>query len=401
MTLVRLQYSIMAAALLLSFHDVDAQESPHALALQNKSLCELTKEIRPGFLLGTHLSAAHMPDTVENEKPRQIIAREYNLISVGIYQKSTQRKSQDDWNFRSIDPVVHFAEQNGLKVYAHPMFGSDGYLADWLLKDDLTNDKMLEMIEDRIKTVLTRYKGRIHILDVYNEGFGRAARGWRENENRFLQLGWHQNEFGRWPIALEKMLLWCRQYGGDELKLIYNDNNNTHLGMPQSLDCIALFKALKKQGIPIDGIGIQCHTKITQHGEHRLSASSQAHGPKFDAESFAANIRTMGEAGIDVVVTECDVHLYGTIDDEKLAKQASAYRSILSACISEPACKAFKTWGFTDASCWKPMKKGNHGHDYEPCPLVFDRDYHPKPSYRAMKELLIERIIKDECMIQN
>ena len=98
----------------------------------------------------------------------------------------------------------------------------------------------------------------------------------------------------------------------------------------------------------------------------------------------------MGEAGMDVYVTECDVHLYGEIDDKKLALQAKAYRSILAACIAEPTCKAFKTWGFTDTSCWKPLTKGNRGYQYEPCPLVFDHQCEPKPAYRAMKALLVD-----------
>jgi endo-1,4-beta-xylanase len=190
------------------------------------------------------------------------------------------------------------------------------------------------------------------------------------------------------------MLTWCRKYGGEELKLIYNDNNNMLSGMPQSEECINLYKALKKAGIPIDGIGIQCHTKINEGGVHELSASANAKGFAFDADLFAQNLKQFGEAGIDVYVTECDVHLYGVIDDKKLALQAEAYRAMLKACIEEPACKAFKTWGFTDASCWKPMAKENRSYTYEPCPLVFDHDLKPKPAYEAMQSLLIELIVQ-------
>lgn len=63
---------------------------------------------------------------------------------------------------------------------------------------------------------------------------------------------------------------------------------------------------------------------------------------------------------------------------------------MLKACIQEPACKSFKTWGFTDASCWKAMKKSSGwGYDYEPYPLVYDHDYQPKPAYHTMRELLL------------
>ena len=387
---------VIAIFVSVVFLNVASVYSQDVQAFEEMSLVELATEVRPDFLLGTHISAQYMSDVPENAALCRIIANEYNLVSVGIYQRQTQRNSQEDWNLSSVDAVVDFAEENGLQVYAHPMFGSDGYLPDWLLESDFSNEELLEIIEDRIKIILTRYRGRIHILDVYNEGLSRSNGSWREDENLFLQLGWRENEYGRWPVLLEKMLVWCREYGGDDLIQIYNDNHNTLSGMPQSLECMNMFRALKEAGIPIDGIGIQCHTKITEEGEHQLGANSQGNGPLFDAESFARNMRSMGEAGIDVYVTECDVHLYGEIDADKLALQADAYRAILRACIEEPACRAFKTWGFSDASCWKPMAKYNRALIYEPCPLVFDHDFNPKPAYQAMHALLIQQFMEQQ-----
>jgi endo-1,4-beta-xylanase len=367
-------------------------DSQAAVFTDSRTLTQLATEVRPGFLLGTHFGPIFAADTPENEKPRSIISSQYNLISVGIYPRhTTQRESRDGWDFTTVDQTVQFAEENGLRVYAHPMFGSDNYLPDWLLKGDYSNDELLEIIEERIKVILTRYKGRIHILDVYNEGLDRGESGeWREGDNFFLKLGWNENEYGRWPIALEKMLVWCRKHGGEELKLVYNDNRNTLHGAPQSLACIKMVKALKHAGIPIDGIGIQCHTRIMEDGVHYTNGHLRAGNTPFDADSFARNIRAMGEAGVDVHISECDVHLYGPVDARKLALQAEAFRNMLKACIQEPACKSFKTWGFTDASCWKAMKKtSGWGYDYEPYPLVYDHDYQPKPAYHAMRELLL------------
>ena len=103
------------------------------------------------------------------------------------------------------------------------------------------------------------------------------------------------------------MLVWCRKCGGEDLKLIYNDNRNTHPG-DQSEECI-----------------------------------------------------------------------------------------------EEPACKAFKTWGFTDASCWKPKFKKNPASKYEPCPLVFDHHLKPKDNmrFRVRKNLSKGKpnIIKDQLVV--
>lgn len=358
-----------------------------ASTLRDKGLAELAKLSRPGFMIGAHIKEDQLTG-----KASEIILKNYNQVSVGIYQKRTQSKSREDWDFSRADPVIEFAEKNNLTVYAHPMFGSDGYLPEWLRKGRFSDEELLEIIEERIKIILTRYRGKIDILDVYNEGLHRDRPGWREEENMFLRLGWRENEIGRWPVMLEKMLIWCRQYGGEELKLIYNDNRNALPDMPQTEECITLYRALKQAGIPIDGIGIQCHTKITADGIHRPNGHEKDKGSRFDGAAFARNLRAFGDAGIEVYISESDIHLYGEIDDEKLKLQADAYRALLKACIEEPACKAFKTWGFTDASCWKPMSKQNPSYKYEPCPLVFDHNLKPKPAYEAMKSLLIERI---------
>jgi endo-1,4-beta-xylanase len=355
---------------------------------EDRGLSELAGMLRPGFLVGTHSKS----EQFGGGKATDIILKNYNMISVGIYQRQTQRRSRTAWDFSAVDPGIAFANRHDIQVYAHPMFGSDGYLPDWLLQGDHSDEECLRIVENRIRTILTRYRGRIQILDVYNEGLERRKRGWRERENLLVRLGYHENEVGRWPVILEIILVWCRKYGGGDLKLIYNDNSNTLQGMPQSDDCIQMVKALRKAGIPIDGIGIQCHTKITVDGRHELGGHERTRPILFDADLFARNLEAMGEAGIDVHISECDVHLYGEIDERKLALQADAYRSILKTCIEAPACKSFKTWGFTDASCWKPMSKGNWSYKYEPCPLVFDHDLKPKPAYRAMQSLLIELI---------
>ena len=86
------------------------------------------------------------------------------------------------------------AEHNHLAVYAHPMFGSNNYLPDWLRNGGYSDDELMEITEERIRTILTRYKGRIDIVDVYNEGLSRSAREWREKDNLFISMGYEYNQ---------------------------------------------------------------------------------------------------------------------------------------------------------------------------------------------------------------
>ncbi|MBT3381325.1 MAG: hypothetical protein HN742_27855 [Lentisphaerae bacterium] len=382
---------VTLGAMLTAGRRVGSQEARSPIqgkeAAVKLSLSELAENVRPGFLLGAHVAHTMQRDWDKLPQCRETLAEEFNVLSVGIYQKSMQRTSRDGWSFGNVDRTVAFARKQGMQVYAHPLFGSNGYVPDWLLKGDFTDEQLLDVVEERIKTVLTRYRGQFDIIDVYNEGLDRRTGKWRPEKDNFLnRLGMRETEHGSFPIILEKMFIWSRKYGGDDLKLIYNDNNNTHFGMGQTKGSIALFKAFRKAGIPIDGLGIQTHTGINAKGEHRLSGRAQ--GPLFNADLFARSLKAMGEAGAEVYVTECDVHLYSEADSVTLLKQAEAYRAILKACIEEPACKMFKIWGFNDAHCWKPAKDKTN----EPRPLIFDAGNRPKPAYHTMRQLLLDML---------
>jgi endo-1,4-beta-xylanase len=68
---------------------------------------------------------------------------------------------------------------------------------------------------------------------------------------------------------------------------------------------------------------------------------------------------------------------------EKLAGQAETYRQVFATCLQAANCKAFLTWGLTDAHSWIPGSTGNPD-----IPLLFDEHYQPKPAYQALIDLL-------------
>jgi endo-1,4-beta-xylanase len=71
-------------------------------------------------------------------------------------------------------------------------------------------------------------------------------------------------------------------------------------------------------------------------------------------------------------------------DEADLIKQAEIYRFVAMACLQQPRCTAFQTWGFTDKYTWVPgFTKGAKG-----APLLFDQVYATKPSYTALLNVL-------------
>ncbi len=65
----------------------------------------------------------------------------------------------------------------------------------------------------------------------------------------------------------------------------------------------------------------------------------------------AQNIAALGDLGLEVHITEMDVACTNCTAS-RLQTQAQIYGSMLSTCLSQPACKSFESWGFTDKHTW-------------------------------------------------
>ena len=89
-------------------------------------------------------------------------------------------------------------------------------------------------------------------------------------------------------------------------------------------------------------------------------------------------------AGVQVHITEMDVALAvgpdgRPLDVSDLTRQAEVYRVVVEACLRQPGCTAFQTWGLTDKDSWIPRFWEGMG-----AALLFDVDFNPKPAYSAL-----------------
>lgn len=90
----------------------------------------------------------------------------------------------------------------------------------------------------------------------------------------------------------------------------------------------ALVVRLKGRGVPIDEVGFQSH--IHEAGDH------------IDPAVLRSHIAALAELGLSARISEIDV--YG----ESPRVQATQFAGVLGACLSEPTCTSFSTWGITD-----------------------------------------------------
>ncbi|AOX04366.1 hypothetical protein BJP34_17445 [Moorena producens PAL-8-15-08-1] len=316
------------------------------------TLRSLTKE--RGISIGTAVQAKPLE---EDDTYQEVLAREFNLVTPENAMKFGRlHPKRDRYDFTNPSTIVNFAQANQMQVYGHTLVWHNS-LPDWLKKKEWSRQELIDILREHIYTVVSRFRGQILVWDVVNEAI--------ENDGSLRKTIWLK---GIGPEYIEMAFRWAHQ-ADPQAKLFYNDYKGEELGK-KSNAIYALVKDLQQRGVPIHGVGFQMHTSIKR---------------PFNPKKVAANIKRLGELGLEVRITEMDVQIYdgkGTTE-EKLAAQAEVYRDILRVCLDAPNCKSFATWGLSDNYSWIP-----YFFDRPDSPLLFDESYRPKPAYDALVEEL-------------
>jgi len=319
---------------------------------------------RIGMLVGTAVN----PSKFNESEYAETLAREFNMVEPeNVMKWGAIRPMQDKFNFAPGDEVVAFAQAHKMKVRGHCLLWSEHNPA-WLSKGSFTPEQLSKLLREHITTVMKHYSGRVFAWDVVNEAF-------LANGNIEPSI-WYDNpgigRAGKGTEYIEEAFRWARA-GDPKALLFYNDYDTEGLN-PKSDAVYAMVKDFKRRGVPIDGVGLQAHI-------FNLSTKEIA--------SLIANIARLTALGVQVHITEMDVGLPlnakgQLVDEADLMRQAEIYRFVGTACLQQPRCTAFQTWGFTDKYTWVPgFTKGTKG-----APLLFDQVYAAKPSYTALLNVL-------------
>lgn len=178
------------------------------------------------------------------------------------------------------------------------------------------------------------------------------------------------------PIATNGSLrptLWSENFGEDYIaeafklakkidpkaKMYVNDYDIEHYNL-KSQGLFKLVQKLKSQGVPIDGVGFQCHA----------TAGKLPH-------DFAATMKRYLSLGVEVAITELDVALT-TGNQTDLAAQANDYAFYYKTCLETEGCVSTTVWGFSDKFSWRGQKH----------PCLWDTDFKPRPAVAAVEEVL-------------
>ncbi|HEV2723369.1 MAG TPA: endo-1,4-beta-xylanase [Thermoleophilaceae bacterium] len=256
------------------------------------------------------------------------------------------------FRFAEADRMVRFARRYCKRIRGHTLvYGRQ--LPRWATDGRYGPHQLGFEMEWHVRTVMSRYAGRVAEWDVVNEAIG--------PDGRYARNVWFE-ALGRQYV---ERAFRAAHDADPSARLFYNDSGIELPDHPHTVAVRAMVKRLRRRGVPIHGVGIQNHVSTTHH-------ASEA--------QLASTIRGFTRMGLKVAITEMDVQLDppGT-RARRLERQRLVFRAAARACARNPGCSSFSTWGVGDRVSWLGPAAGG---------LLFDRGYRPKPAYHAVSRSL-------------
>ena len=334
------------------------------------------------FYIGTAMNSEQI--TGIDSASIRVIKDQFNaIVPENIMKSEVIQPVEGEFNFSLADQFVEFGEKNNMFITGHNLIWHS-QLPTWFCTDANGKNVSPEILKQRMKTHIStlvgRYKGRVKGWDVVNEAI-------EDNGS------WRKSKF--YQILGEDYIRLAFQYAHEadpQAELYYNDYS---MALPAKRDkVVKMIQDFKKQGVRIDGIGMQSHLSLNF--------------PTID--EFEKSIIAISNTGVKVMITEMDItvlpnpvknsgadvklnikydkalnpYVNGLPDSVATALQnryADFFRLFLK---HKDKISRVTLWGVNDAQSWRNNWPVFGRTDY---PLLFDRNNNPKP--------IVEIIIKE------
>jgi len=342
-----------------------------------------------GIYFGTYLTN---PD-VSLAPPRPAnyltqLSSYFDLYSIPAWFHHTEYKGQGVFDFSGPDQVADFAVSHGAKIHAHNLVYNILY-PPWLANGNFTPDQLQAILKTHVQTVVRHYRdkypGAILAWDVVNEpvcdpythASDRGPTGLRITKWSVI----HKPGSNDPSDYIELAFQWAHE-ADPNVKLYINEGGIEFKG--QKWDALyTLVKKLVSDGVPINGIGFQCH--FDTHYDHPFS-------------ELTDNMNLLAALGLQSQVTELDcvvstahvvpwsANAVASPGSSDFNQQARVFQGTVNACLLAKNCNAiiiFGAWdpGTSEDRSWKD-KSGKFIGPF--CPNILDQNMNPKPAYSAM-----------------
>jgi len=328
-----------------------------------------------------------------DSRSAQIILQQFNAVSPENDMKAeVLHPTPDTWNFQAADRYVKFAQDNGLWALGHTLVWHNQTPDFFFNHADGTpksHDEMVETMRSYIETVMTHFKGKINAWDVVNEII--------DNDGSYRKTLWTNAFGGDGDEVVRLAFQFAHQYDPNA-ELYYNDFNAWR---PSKRDGIArMIRMLQKNGIKVDGVGIQAHWGLNFPKNEYITAAIDtfaALGVKVMITELDVDVLPLTKEGqvigkslqdplyqLEEFETYLDPYKKGLPDDiqaQLTARYAELFRIFYD---RRDKIDRVTIWGLHDGMSWKNGYPIPNRTNY---PLLYNRDRTPKPALQAILEI--------------
>ena len=307
------------------------------------------------------------------QSDRDEAGKQFNMmVAENEMKMEVLQPSQGQFSYGSADQLVSFAQNNSMAIRGHCLVWHS-QVPGWVSSDGKKNDQgwtrqqALDIMKTHITNVMKHYKGKVREWDVVNECLDDDQTTVRSNPD-----GYDMRRQSVWQLAIgddyvDSAFVYARRADPDAI-LYLNDYGVELQGKAKTAAFYNLAVRLKNSGIPIDGVGLQCHFSIGD----------------VDSVKLEKTIRKFADAGLKCIITELDMGVPSTTD-ANLEEQARNYRVITDIMLNNDNCPTMLIWGIKDNDSWRESSN----------PLLYTAGLGRKPAWYAVRSALRHRTLID------
>lgn len=297
----------------------------------------------------------------------KLISSEFGLLTLFTFQKLLQPSGPDMFQWTSFDRQIAFAKKHNLRLYGHALIYNENVAPRWLLQRSWSPLQLESIMRNFIQSTIKRGGEQFYGWVVVNEPFTYRNQPW-------------ESAFGR-EGYIKRAFIFAKEAAPNQKMVLNETYGREGVDSAKAKKVFDLVKKLRREGTPIDVVGIQMHLEISQLRDSY-------------AEEFASFIRKAEVENVDVHITEMDVDQGdGHLGVGSRFKQEDVFARVLSICLDSSRCKVFSVWGTCDYRTW--IRTRNNNPHPSSKPLIFDDECRPKPAYFS-----IQKVIKDAIKLR-
>ncbi len=331
----------------------------------------ILKEVfKSDFAIGAALNITQIEE--KDSLAAAVIVQQFNAVTPeNIMKTEVIHPEWAIYNFEPADKLVALAKKNKQQVNAHTLIWHS-QLSPFVHQIQSV-DSFRTFFSGHIKTIASRYDGKVYSWDVVNEAL---------NEDGTMRQSVFFKKMGE-DYVTEAFRL--TQAASPNTQLYYNDYNNEQPA--KRAGCIKLIKKIQASGVKIDGVGIQGHW----------------HLGKIPLKEIEESIIQYAALGIKVAFTEVDIEVLpreftgaeisqrmksgdpslnpyaAGLPDSVQQQLANDYAALFNLFLKhKDKIDRVTFWGVNDEQSWLNDWPVNGRTNY---PLLFDRAFKPKPAF--------------------